>query len=688
MFGDKRWHPETDHSMAHTDPHNPPTVELPDDSPAAAVQQSEQRFRLLVQNAGMGFWEWEVDVAMRWEPMHNRLIGLPEPQVRGTPEQLLQVVHPEDRVAVSSALRAAVECAGNFASQFRVVHSDGIVRWIMSQGQAVDVKGGRVARMIGSVIDITDQKRTEMELRRREAELARVQQIGGVGGIDVDVARGLTGRRSPEYVRLHGLPEGTATESHQGWLARLHPEDREQADAALREALAGACSTYENEYRIIRPDDGRTRWILAKADIERDANGRAQRLIGAHIDITERVELEQRVTQAAEALAMESRRKDEFLAMLSHELRNPLAPIRSAVQILRMRARQDEDPIQKQAHEIIERQVANLTKLVGDLLEVSRVISGRIRLAREIVDLNRIAAHAIETAQPLIDQHAHGLHFHPAEEPLWCDADAGRMEEVFINLLNNAAKYTRTGGQISVWIERIESAAPALARFRIRDNGVGIDPELLPRVFDLFTQADRSLAHSGGGLGVGLSLAHRIVQLHGAAIHAQSPPADADVGTEFSVDLPLTTPPISAGAEPSLPAAPPEEVRRRVLVVDDNIDHLAMLTAGLQERGYRVQTATSGPDALDAARTGRPEVILLDIGLPGLDGYEVARRLRADAALRRARLVALTGYGREGDLEQAREAGFDAHLTKPCTFQDLERALQALGETQGRDPST
>ena len=373
-----------------------------------------------------------------------------------------------------------------------------------------------------------------------------------------------------------------------------------------------------------------------------------------------------------------NQRKDEFLAMLSHELRNPLAPIRSAVQILRMRNRDPKDPIQQQAHEIIERQVANLTKLVGDLLEVSRVLSGRIRLNLQTVDLNQIAAHALETARPVIDQHGHTLTLHAGGRPLWCRADAGRMEEVFINLLNNAAKYTHDHGRIEVWCEPAPEGQAV--QFRVRDNGVGIEPELMPRIFDLFTQADRSLARSGGGLGIGLSLAHRIVALHGATIEAHSPPAEDLDGSEFIVRIARAAPPAQeqpAGPAPSAQVNPAAPAELRVLVVDDNLDQLTMLAAALRERGYPVQTAQTGPDALERARAWGPQVVLLDIGLPGMDGYQVARRLRADPELPVRRLIALTGYGRESDIAQARQAGFDAHLTKPCAFDELERCIHA-----------
>ncbi len=398
-------------------------------------------------------------------------------------------------------------------------------------------------------------------------------------------------------------------------------------------------------------------------------------------DISDRVAMQARLTLQAEQLATESRSKDEFLAMLSHELRNPLAPIRSAVHLLRSRERGDEDLISRQAREIIDRQVGNLTKLVNDLLEVSRVVSGRVRLTQQTVDLNQVLQHAVQTARPLIEERKHELLVNTCPDPVWISADSTRIEEVFINLLDNAAKYTPDGGRIEVWCE--QPSGGNYAQVRIRDNGAGIDSELLPRIFELFTQADRSLARSAGGLGIGLSLAQRLVNMHGGKIEAQSPPEGAETGSEFLVKLGIADAPVesettrdsidgdvnNAGAGEGL----------RVLVVDDNIDLVMTLATTLRQKGYSVQSAYTGPSGLKTAQQWRPDIVLLDIGLPELDGYEVARRIRSEpfAELSNARLIALTGYGRDADIDMAREAGFDGHLVKPCDIEDLDRLMRS-----------
>jgi len=400
-------------------------------------------------------------------------------------------------------------------------------------------------------------------------------------------------------------------------------------------------------------------------------------------DISQRVEMEKKIKQQAEALAAESRRKDEFLAMLSHELRNPLAPIRSATHLLRLQERGSENLIQQQAREIIERQVASLTKLVSDLLEISRVVSGRIRLKQQIVDMNQVLHHAIETARPLIEQRRHELVLNFHSDPVWVNADATRMEEVLINLLNNAAKYTDEGGRIEVKCEHHQNHALV----RVRDNGMGIEEKLLPRIFDLFAQAERSLDRSAGGLGIGLSLAHRLVDLHGGTIEAKSPPEGETKGSEFIVRLPLMPAPDMTPPQPATVHDIHGGRGFRVLVVDDNVDACTMLSHFLRHQGYAVQTAYTGPAALQAALSWRPDAVLLDIGLPGLDGYEIARRLRREPATRNTRLVAITGYGQPGDVQLAREAGFDAHLLKPVAPSEVETLLAKWDRSGSSKPA-
>ncbi len=385
-------------------------------------------------------------------------------------------------------------------------------------------------------------------------------------------------------------------------------------------------------------------------------------------DISDRVRLEKQIAQQAMSLADEARSKDQFLAMLSHELRNPLAPIRSAVHLLKLQRGKEMDHVEREALDIIDRQVGSMTELVSELLEVSRVINGRIHLNLRPVDVHQVLEHAIQTVAPLFVKYRHTHVLNACPDPLWVHADPRRLEEVFVNLLTNAAKYTPEGGHIEVAC----SSSEEQVCIKVKDDGIGMQAEMLPHVFDLFTQADRSLHRSSGGLGIGLSLAHRLVALHGGSITAES--AGLGEGSTFTVKFPLIAAPDSV--EPNEPVIQEAAVDgMRVLVVDDNVDMATILTSMLRHKGYTVRTAYTGPEGLRIAQEWAPRIVLLDIGLPGLDGYEVARRLRIDPDRSTTRLIALTGYGQGSDIALTREAGFDAHLVKPYSFDELEQLM-------------
>jgi len=364
------------------------------------------------------------------------------------------------------------------------------------------------------------------------------------------------------------------------------------------------------------------------------------------------------------------RHKGEFLAMLAHELRNPLAPVLNALHVLRLDGL--DAGTSAQALDVAEQQVRHLARLVDDLLDVSRISSGKIQLRTGRVDLRDPVARAVETARPLVEERRHELSVSLPESPVRLVADGSRIEQVVSNLLNNAAKYTEPGGAISLRAGREGGEAVV----RVSDTGIGIAPELLPRVFDLFTQADRSLDRSQGGLGIGLTLVRRLVELHGGSVAVDSP--GLGLGTEFVVRLPLGLDPADEGTpggeNPEPAGAPADAPPKRVLVVDDNVEGAKLLARLLKAYGHLPEVAYDGPSALEAARADRPDVVLLDIGLPGMDGYEVARRLRGMAGLDRAFLIALTGYGREDDRDRSQQAGIDLHLVKPVdpkTLADL-----------------
>jgi PAS domain S-box-containing protein len=391
-----------------------------------------------------------------------------------------------------------------------------------------------------------------------------------------------------------------------------------------------------------------------------------------------------RLKQVEAELRESHRRKDEFLATLAHELRNPLAPIRNALAVLRLTGA---DPTRREeARGIMERQVRQMVRLIDDLLDISRITRGKIELRRERVALADVVRSAVESSRPLIDLAGHTLTVTLPPGPVILDADPTRLAQVLLNLLNNAAKYTEPGGHLGLTAEVVAGEGrPASLEIRVRDTGVGIPKGMLPQVFEMFTQVDRSLERAQGGLGIGLSLVRGLVQLHGGTVEARS--EGPGKGSEFVVRLPLP-PQVPLEPQPAPGAAPAgtngSAARRRVLVVDDNIDSANSLGRLLDLLGYETHTAHDGPAALADASRFRPDVVLLDIGMPGMSGYELARRLRRLPGMSRALLVALTGWGADDDRRRSHEAGIDYHLVKPVDISGLQELLAENAEPSSR----
>jgi PAS domain S-box-containing protein len=392
----------------------------------------------------------------------------------------------------------------------------------------------------------------------------------------------------------------------------------------------------------------------------RDAGGAVSGIFVEGSDVSARKQIEDELRAA-------NRQKDQFLAMLAHELRNPLAPIMTAAQLLRM-GRQDPASVAN-ASEIIVRQASHMTDLVNDLLDVSRVTRGLVSLEKEELDLNVVVSAAIEQVRPLIDARRHSLTLQLSGQQAHVIGDRTRLVQVISNILNNAAKYTAPGGSIVLAVTVDETRV----FITVRDNGVGISAEVLPYIFDLFTQAERTPDRSQGGLGIGLALVKSLIALHGGTVHANS--AGLGQGSEFSLCLPRVAASARADGRSGRDEAGHDPGDLRVMVVDDNVDAAQMLAALLEVQGHAVSVEYDGRGALERARRERPEVLLLDIGLPDMDGYELARRLRAQPENARALLVALTGYGQHQDREEAQQAGFDHYLVKPADLGQVNEVL-------------
>jgi two-component system, chemotaxis family, CheB/CheR fusion protein len=453
----------------------------------------------------------------------------------------------------------------------------------------------------------------------------------------------------------------------------IPPESRNELPAIIERLKRGEpVRTYETVR--MKKDGSRFDASISVAPVK-DDRGWLTGAVAIARDISDRKRLERELQNRFAELSEIDRRKDEFLAMLAHELRNPLAPLQSALEILEMGVA-DSNMIEW-AREVMERQVDQLARLVDGLLDVSRMMQGRIELHKEPAELATIVGRAVEMAQPLIDSRGHKLTVVLPPQPIWIEADELRLVQALTNLLNNAAKYAKTPGQI--WLNvRAENDEAVV---RIADTGLGIPAEMLEKIFDIFVQVNPTIARSDGGLGIGLTLVRRLVESHGGTVRAAS--AGADKGSEFEVRLPTLIRKASAAAEP----APAEESRsaqpigrHRVLVVEDNVYAAKSFATLLRLDGHEVQVAHDGSEGLEMAEDFRPDVILLDIGLPGIDGYEVAQRLRALPEFNGTQIIAMTGYGQPEDRRRSREAGIDHHLVKPVKI-DFVRALLARADS-------
>jgi two-component system CheB/CheR fusion protein len=451
-----------------------------------------------------------------------------------------------------------------------------------------------------------------------------------------------------------------------------------QADSQVWAALNAQLDqtgTWEGEFQHTR-QDGKPIVIHSREVLVRDEKGARSAVLAIKRDITEH-------KQMLEALKAADRRKDEFLATLAHELRNPLAPVRNAVEVMRLAG--DDPSVIGRSRDVVQRQVSQLSRIVEDLIDVSRIVEKKIQLRKERVALGPIVETALETTRSAIEAYGHRLSVALPSEPLYLDADPVRISQILINLLNNASKYTEPGGQIWLQVERADDTdhpggAAATDQdevvMRVRDSGIGIRADLLPRVFEMFTQGDHSLERSRGGLGIGLTLVRSLVQMHGGSVEALS--EGPGRGSEFVVRLPLAD---DAAPEPAAKAAaPPVEAGsagpRRILVVDDNPDQAQSLGMLLKLMGHEVRLAYSGPEALQEAAAFVPDVALVDIGLPGMSGYEVARHIRAQPRLSHLVLVAQTGWGQDEDRRRSQEAGFDYHFVKPVTPEAIEEIIR------------
>ena len=498
--------------------------------------------------------------------------------------------------------------------------------------------------------DLLERRRTEAQIRESEARFRAF----------VTTSADMVYRMSPDWSEMKHL-DGQSfiadqLEPSQNWLDRyIHPEDRALVTRTIAQAIRTG-SMFELEHRVVRAD-GTTGWTHSRAIPIFGDDGGIVEWFGAASDVTRRKAAEQALVDA-------DRRKDEFLAILAHELRNPLAPVRTAAELLKHAPSEKEAAA---ARDIIDRQVAGLTRLIDDLMDISRISQGKIHLRKESVSLGGAILNAVEATRPLMEAARQSLALTLSPEPLHVHGDPARLVQVFTNLLNNASKYSPDGSRIELSVAVEEGAAAV----RVRDYGVGVPKEELEKIWEMFVQSDHSLERRHGGLGIGLTLVRSLVHLHGGTVSASS--EGPSQGSTFCVRLPLGPRAVASEKQAAAPAA--KVPRLRILVADDNIDAAASLGMLLKLSGCEVETAHDGEAAFDVARRFKPDVALLDIGMPKLNGYELAKRIKRESWGRVMTLVAVTGWGQEHDRKRSGDAGFDRHLVKPVDTETLRTLL-------------
>lgn len=609
---------------------------------------SELRYRLVVQAANDAIWDWDlVTNQVMWnEGLQNRF-GYAAEEVGPRVEWWVQHVHPDDRQRVMDGIRTAIESgAEGWQDEYRFERVDGTYADVFDRGHLVHNDHTKAFRMVGFMMDLTERKRAEQMIRSSEQIYRAIGESIDYGVWLCD-APGHNVYMSDSFLQLVGISQDEC--SNHGWIQTLHPDDRDRTVAGWKECVRTG-STWDMELRC-KGVDGQWHPILSRGVPVRNDLGEIVSWVGINLDI-------RRLKQAELALKDADRRKDEFLATLAHELRNPLAPIRNSVQVLQLKG--STDPDLHWGCEVIERQMVQMTRLIDDLLDVSRISRNKLELRRERVELPAVIQAAVETSRPLIEQAEHILTVTLPTEPIYLDADLTRLAQVFLNLLNNAAKYSENGSEISVTAGRDGDDVVV----SVKDNGVGIPPEMLPKIFEMFTQVDQSLERSQGGLGIGLTLVKQLVEMHGGKVSAVS--QGLDMGSEFIVRLPISPEPAGSGENTTDEGSRPISTERlRILVVDDNRDSAISMGMMLEILGHGVRIAYDGEAAVAAADDFHPDLMLLDIGLPKINGYEVCRQVRQRAMGRDVTIIATTGWGQADDKRLSAEAGFDKHLVKP-----------------------
>ncbi|MEX0937981.1 MAG: PAS domain S-box protein [Pirellulales bacterium] len=667
---------------------------------AEVLRDNEERLRLSLDAGQMGVWDWDIRTgALKWSENLESLHGIESGAFDGTFESFQQLIHPEDRESVIGVIQHAIATRQPYEIEFRSIGTDGSLHWTSGKGQIYYDEDGPV-RMVGVCTDVTDRKLSEETARflaRASAELASL--------VDLDSTLQKVARLSVPFFADWCAVDMVESDGALRRVSVAHVDpDKVELAHQLHERFPPDPDAPQGAWHIVRTKSSEMLSSIPQSLLDETIEDPQRReiirqlglrsYIGVPIKIRDEVlgviifisaetgriydeddlEVAEDLAHRA-AVAIENarlyqqvreadRRKDEFLAMLAHELRNPLAPLRSGLELLALGTSDHGETIG-----LMQDQVAYLARLVDDLLDVSRIVRGKVELRPEILALDTVVKRTEQYLRSVTDARDQVLIVHLPESTIWLNADRVRLGQIIENLLNNGSKYTDRGGRIELSVTR-EGDSAVIA---VKDNGMGIEPDLLPRVFDLFTQSSRALDRAQGGLGIGLTLVRKLVEIHGGsiAVHSDGP----GCGSTFTVRLPVVETGPDDVPVPLEPESAPTP--RRVLVVDDNVGAARMLSLLISRLGpHEVETVHDGATALRRVGELRPNIVLLDIGLPGMDGYEVGRRVREDTQHNGILLVAVTGYGQEEDRRRSRQAGFDEHLVKPVAVEALHALLE------------
>jgi len=641
-----------------------------------ALREAEERLRLGLRAGKTGTWDWDIaGNRVVWSDQLYEFHGLRPGQFNGTVAEFGRLVHPDDAERVQAALQRALQGGRDYELEFRTVRPDGQVRWLATSGEVFFDDAGNPVRMLGATNDVTHRKVTEEALARSTERLELAQRAAHIGVFDWDVQSGRV-VWTEEEERLFGLEPGTFEGNIDGWARRVVPEDAGRMHREMADAMARGQREMDFAFRLFRPD-GTTRRIQGNARFVYDDAGKPLRMVGVNVDVTERERLEAERAQLLEAerraradAEAASQAKDRFLAVLSHELRTPLTPVLATVEALAA------DPaLPPQFAEdvaVIRRNVELEARLIDDIIDVTRIARGKVQLHHEAVDVHASIRHALAICQKEVEAKGLelGLVLRARRHHVW--ADPTRLQQVLWNVVNNAVKFTPPEGRVTV---RTSDGPDGRLLVQVSDTGIGITPDVLPRLFNAFEQGERAITRRFGGLGLGLTITKALVEMHGGTIEAAS--EGKGRGATFSLTFATVPDPAALADAPSRGdgAVGRRIPGLRVLLVEDNEDTLRVMARALKSFGYAVETATGVKAALALAERERFDLLVSDIGLPDGSGWDIMRELGRKQSLRG---IALSGYGLDDDVRKSREAGFEQHLIKPVSFQTLREVLNKV----------